>query len=961
VYGYLYTRLGDVSRAEAATREAFAALVLQWPLPANVKYEVPFAIGFARRLLADEYRKQDQQVRRRRRFAAMRSSAATHRTTASTELRVQWAMVALPAMQRAAMVLRHVDDLSVREVAAILGRGSRVADFLLLRGTRTLNQALKQVSQTDGFDPLAAMKSLDGPVEPSEEFREELYDDLRARLDQSAVGAPLEEELPRPVLHKAFLVAAASLALMLLVAGLLTRSGDSTERPSNTLEPLPLSEPDSPEDNPDPADISPATSRSPIFENVAPAAQNRGGYQFGGWAVLPASDFDGRAGAAVAWTGEQLIVWGGEIPGSQSGPLGGMLDPGTGVWVSMPPAPIDPPVGAAALWTGAEVLFLGGDTAAGAAYDPAARLWRELPVAPIRAAPGDLAVWTGTEAILFGGSDRVGLALNLADNTWRRIADAPDLEWENSGGIWTGTEMIVWGEFALEGSLGELPTANVAAYDPAADSWRQFATVTDPVALVSTTGIWTGEEVILWGVEVGMSDPVRAGFALNPATGAWRRIEPPPAPEIEFLWVAERDPVVWTGSRMLVWHSGSGTEGADREVWAYDPVADVWERGATSPVPSDPSLIWTGESLYAYGGGDRLYRTMILNLGSGGDELPDPAGIEIVTYAHPPLPFELLAVAGNSRRAAVIDFRDNVATVYEPAENLLPRDALDGAAPAGSGWVTSANGAVWSYANGIASQPFVLQSGPSVERPGFAPSVFTLAARGDVHSGWVWIVESGTGGSDDPSLVRQVSLDNGRTIAMASVSGSVYPVASSPAGLLLNVSQNSGTKMALVTLDGSVRELWSGWGLGLSSLGRVAWLECDDGEASCRIVVSLIDGRASDDLVIGNFGFGAVIQPGVSQVSPDGVWLVTTTGDPVNSDTPFSVVLVNLRDGSVIDLLPGIPLGARPGPGVVWSVDSEWVFIAAAGPAAVRIADGMTVELHEWIPADMQLYAVASR
>ena len=357
VYGYLYTRLGDASRAEAATREAFAALVLQWPLPANVKYEVPFAIGFARRLLADEYRKQDQHVRRRRRFAAMRSSAATHRTTASTELRVHWAMVALPAMQRAAMVLRHVDDLSVREVAAILGRGSRVADFLLLRGSRTLHRALKQVAQTDGFDPLVAMKSLDGPMEPSDEFREELYDDLRARLDQSAVGATREEELPRPLLHKAFLVAAASLAVVLLVAGLLTQSGDSTERPPGAVEPLPLSEPDTPEHNQDPAVVSPSTSRNPIFDPVAPAAQDRGGYQFGGWSVLPASDFDGREGAAVVWTGEQLIVWGGEIPGSQSGPLGGMLDPGTGVWVSMPPAPIEPPIDATALWTGTEVLF----------------------------------------------------------------------------------------------------------------------------------------------------------------------------------------------------------------------------------------------------------------------------------------------------------------------------------------------------------------------------------------------------------------------------------------------------------------------------------------------------------------------------------------------------------------------------------------------------------------------------
>ncbi len=198
-------------------------------------------------------------------------------------------------------------------------------------------------------------------------------------------------------------------------------------------------------------------------------------------------------------------------------------------------------------------------------------------------------------------------------------------------------------------------------------------------------------------------------------------------------------------------------------------------------------------------------------------------------------------------------------------------------------------------------------------------------------------------------------------ITTASVVGVAYPVASTAAGLLLNVSNASGTEMALVTLDGSVRELWTGWGLGLSSLGRVTWLECDAGQGNCRIVVSMLDGPAPDDLVIEDSGFGAVIQPGVPQVSPDGVWLVTTMGGAVDVDSPPAVVLANLRDGSVSELLSWVPLGARPGPGVIWSADSEWVFITAAGPTAIRIADGLTVDLHEWIPTDMQIYAVASR
>jgi hypothetical protein len=83
-----------------------------------------------------------------------------------------------------------------------------------------------------------------------------------------------------------------------------------------------------------------------------------------------------------------------------------------------------------------------------------------------------------------------------------------------------------------------------------------------------------------------------------------------------------------------------------------------------------------------------------------------------------------------------------------------------------------------------------------------------------------------------------------------------------------------------------------------------------------------------------------------------------------------SAMLVNLRDGSMTELLadrhlrsdaPTPDWPSRSGPAVVWSEDSEWVLIDSGGITAVRISDGLTAELEEWIPADMQLYAVASR
>ena len=114
VYGYLRTRLADLSRVEDVTQEVFMAAVKQWPFPANVRDEVAFVMGIARHKLVDEYRRQDAQVRRRQQYASMSGHAAAHRTTAADEVRVHWA-----------------------------------TESLLSRGTKALRKSFRQVEKTD--------------------------------------------------------------------------------------------------------------------------------------------------------------------------------------------------------------------------------------------------------------------------------------------------------------------------------------------------------------------------------------------------------------------------------------------------------------------------------------------------------------------------------------------------------------------------------------------------------------------------------------------------------------------------------------------------------------------------------------------------------------------------------------------------------------------------------------------
>ncbi|HEV3365566.1 MAG TPA: hypothetical protein VG795_15765, partial [Acidimicrobiia bacterium] len=187
---------------------------------------------------------------------------------------------------------------------------------------------------------------------------------------------------------------------------------------------------------------------------------------------------------AGAWTGRQLVVWGGEAAdGHRPAGDGAAYDPGTDRWEVLPPAPIRARFGASAVWTGREVLFWGGqggfDTTFGdgAAYDPATRRWRVLPAAPIGPRTSHQAAWTGTEMVVWGGfgrccpigrviHDPAAAAYNPVSERWRRVADVP-LPWSGDDG--SAVTMVVGGE-PLIWRHGHLAT-----YDAGTDAWREVA------------------------------------------------------------------------------------------------------------------------------------------------------------------------------------------------------------------------------------------------------------------------------------------------------------------------------------------------------------------------------------------------------------------------------------------------------------------------------------------------------
>jgi hypothetical protein len=248
-----------------------------------------------------------------------------------------------------------------------------------------------------------------------------------------------------------------------------------------------------------------------------------------GWSELPAPPemhFD----PASAWTGSQLLVWGG---GGNDYVVddGFMFDAAARVWRRMPDGPLAPRSDTAFAWTGSELVVWGGMSGDccipssmffedGAAYDPSTERWRTLPPAPIEArAP--FSVWTGSELLIWGNADRQtryrdGASYDPSTDTWRRIADAPT-DITDGAAVWTGEEMVVFGAALHGGNFPETRTAIGLAYDPRMDLWREIPP--SDLSPQAMTAAWPeGGEMIAWDYD-------HATAAYDPVTDRWRPLD----------------------------------------------------------------------------------------------------------------------------------------------------------------------------------------------------------------------------------------------------------------------------------------------------------------------------------------------------------------------------------------------------------------------------------------------------
>lgn len=143
VFRYLYHRCGrDRDLAEELTQQTFVAAVKSHATFAGGE-PIAWLIGIARHRLVDHFRALERRERGLRRLLGQPAQPSWIGASEYDD-ELASALARLPPTQRAALVLRYLDDLPVRDVARSLDRSEGAVESLLSRGRDALRRSYRE-------------------------------------------------------------------------------------------------------------------------------------------------------------------------------------------------------------------------------------------------------------------------------------------------------------------------------------------------------------------------------------------------------------------------------------------------------------------------------------------------------------------------------------------------------------------------------------------------------------------------------------------------------------------------------------------------------------------------------------------------------------------------------------------------------------------------------------------------
>ncbi len=277
----------------------------------------------------------------------------------------------------------------------------------------------------------------------------------------------------------------------------------------------------------------------------------------------PPSGLLGGGGRAAAWTGHQMVLWVGNSP---EGPAGAATyDPIKNSWTRLPRGPLGVREEYVSAWTGKELLIFGGhagDSAAqptAAALSPGTRSWRTLRALDVlHGLIPNGAVWDGREAFVSGRLHRRGasdrpilFSFSARSGLLRRLnlTKAPVQPRQRSQldpVAWTGTEVL------FSTSADPLASSSgVVLYNPATGRWRKARRAPCALPAATYTQIaWIGRRLVVACASSSLQ-------LYSPRTNSWQVIHPGRSP----LNSRSSSALAWSGAELIVWSGTTRTPG----------------------------------------------------------------------------------------------------------------------------------------------------------------------------------------------------------------------------------------------------------------------------------------------------------------------------------------------------------------------------------------------------------------